>query len=119
MLYETRLTAELADRYRAAGWWTDRLLNDAVAAAVALHPDRTALVDARRRMTYSEMQACANRCAVGLLDLGVRRGDAGLVQLPYWSVFFVAILDLALIGNDIHPVATMYPARTPYATPWV
>jgi cyclohexanecarboxylate-CoA ligase len=111
MLYETRLTAELANRYRAAGWWTDRLLNDAVAAAVALHPERTALVDPRRRMTYAELQTYADQCALGLVDLGIRRGDAVLVQLPNWSEFVVATLALERIGAVINPVAPIFRER--------
>ena len=75
VLYETTLTRELADRYRAAGWWPDRLLNDAVAEAIAQHPGRTALVDSRGRMTYAELAQQADQCALGLLVLGVRHGD--------------------------------------------
>ena len=62
MLYETTLTRELANRYRAAGWWPDRLLNDAVARAIAQHPGRTALVDSRGRMTYAELEQQADQC---------------------------------------------------------
>src|SRR5439155_17038137 len=108
MLYETTVTAELAQRYRAAGWWTDRLLNDALDEAVAQHPGRTALVDARRRMTYAELQEHADRCALGLLDLGIRRNDAVLVQLPNWSEFVVATLALERIGAVINPVAPIF-----------
>ena len=110
-MYETILTPnDLADRYRAAGWWSDRLLNDALAEVVAQHPGRTALVDARRRMTYAELQARAEQCALGLVDLGVRRGDAVLVQLPNWSEF-VAILALERMGAVINPVAPIFRER--------
>jgi len=111
VVYETILTPnDLADRYRAAGWWSDRLLNDALAEVVAQHPGRTALVDARRRMTYAELQARAEQCALGLVDLGVRRGDAVLVQLPNWSEF-VATLALERIGAVINPVAPIFRER--------
>jgi cyclohexanecarboxylate-CoA ligase len=111
MLFETILRPELAARYRAAGWWSDRLLNDAVDEAVARQPGRTALVDTRRRMTYAELQAHANRCALGLVNLGVRRGDVVMVQLPNWSEFVVATLALERIGAVINPVAPIFRER--------
>jgi cyclohexanecarboxylate-CoA ligase len=111
MLFETMLRPELADRYRAAGWWTDRLLNDAVEEAVTQHPKRTALVDTRRRMTYADLQEHANRCALGLVDLGVHRGDVVMVQLPNWSEFVVATLAIECIGAVINPVAPIFRER--------
>ena len=111
MLYETTLTRELADRYRAAGWWPDRLLNDAVAEAVLRHPGRTAMVDARGRMTYAELQQLADQCALGLLLLGVRHGDVLTVQLPNWNEFVVLTLALERIGAVINPVAPIFRQR--------
>src|SRR5690348_7896259 len=75
VFYETILTREDADRYRAAGWWPDRLLNDALSVAVARYPGRAALVDARGRMTYATLQAQVDQCAFGLVAIGIRHGD--------------------------------------------
>jgi cyclohexanecarboxylate-CoA ligase len=111
VLYETILTRELANRYRAAGWWPDRLLNDAVAEAAARRPGRIALVDAHHRMTYAELQAQADHCALGLLVLGVRRGDVVTAQLPNWNEFVVLTLALERIGAVINPVAPIFRQR--------
>jgi cyclohexanecarboxylate-CoA ligase len=111
VLYETTLTRELANRYRAAGWWPDRLLNDAVARAIAQHPGRTALVDSGGRMTYAELEQQADQCALGLLVLGVRRGDVVTVQLPNWNEFVVLTLALERIGAVINPVAPIFRQR--------
>jgi cyclohexanecarboxylate-CoA ligase len=108
VLYETRLTLELADQYRAAGCWPETLLNDALAESVARQPRHTAVIDARCRVTYAELQQYADQCALGLVDLGVRRGDAVLVQLPNWSEFVVATLALERIGAVINPVAPIF-----------
>src|SRR4051794_32532845 len=108
MPYETITTPENAARYRAAGWWPDRLLNDDVAAAVARHPQRVALVDARGRMTYAELAERADRCALGLLALGVRRGEVVTAQLPNWNEFVVLTLALERIGAVINPVAPIF-----------
>lgn len=111
MLYETILMREDADRYRAAGWWPDRLLNDALAVAVARYLARTALVDARGRMSYATLQAQVDQCALGLLTLGVRHGDVVTPQLPNWNEFVVLTLALEWIGAIINPVAPIFRQR--------
>src|SRR5579863_3924068 len=104
MFFETILTRRDADRYRAAGWWPDRLLNDALAVAVARSPGRTALVDGRGRMSYATLQAQVDQCAFGLLTLGIRHGDVVTAQLPNWNEFVVLTLALERIGAVINPV---------------
>jgi cyclohexanecarboxylate-CoA ligase len=111
MFFETILTREAADRYRAAGWWPDRLLNDALAVAVAQNPGRVALVDARGRMTYAGLRTQVDQCALGLLALGIRRGDVVTAQLPNWNEFVVLTLALERIGAVINPVAPIFRQR--------
>lgn len=111
MFFETILNREDADRYRAAGWWPDRLLNDALAVAVAQNPGRTALVDARGRMTYAALRTQVDQCALGLLTLGIRRADVVTVQLPNWNEFVVVALALERIGAVINPVAPIFRQR--------
>jgi cyclohexanecarboxylate-CoA ligase len=111
MFFETILTREDADRYRAAGWWPDRLLNDALAVAVAQNPGRVALVDACRRMTYAALRTHVDHCALGLLTLGVRHGDVVTAQMPNWNEFVVLTLALERIGAVINPVAPIFRHR--------
>jgi cyclohexanecarboxylate-CoA ligase len=111
MLNETILTRADADRYRAAGWWPDRLLNDDVGVAVARYPGRTALVDARSRMTYAALRVNADHCALGLLTLGIRRGEVVTAQLPNWTEFVVLTLALERIGAVMNPIAPIFRER--------
>jgi cyclohexanecarboxylate-CoA ligase len=111
MFFETILTREDADRYRAAGWWPDRLLNDALAVAVAQNPGRAAVVDARGRMTYAALRTQVDQCALGLLTLGIRRGDVVTAQLPNWNEFVVLTLAVERIGAVINPVAPIFRHR--------
>ncbi|WP_017599286.1 AMP-binding protein [Nocardiopsis lucentensis] len=63
------------------------LLGDTIGAnlarTVAAHPDREALVDRAGgvRLTYREFDAVVDRVALGLLDLGVAKGD----RVGVWS----------------------------------
>jgi len=110
-VYETLFTREQAERYRAAGWWPDRLLNDDLDAAVARDPNKTAVRDVRGSISFRGLREQADRCALGLLDLGVRRGDAVTVQLPNWNEFVVLTLALERIGAVINPVAPIFRQR--------
>jgi cyclohexanecarboxylate-CoA ligase len=111
MLFETTLVRETANHYRARGWWPDTLLWDALSQATARHPQKIAVIDARGRLPYQDLLQRADQCALGLLNLGIRRGDAVLVQLPNWSEFVVATLALERIGAVINPVAPIFRAH--------
>jgi cyclohexanecarboxylate-CoA ligase len=111
MQYETLLTREQAASFRADGWWPDRLLNDYLDDVLTLHPHKTAFTDPRGHLTYTELRDLADHCALGLLDLGVRRGDAVTVQLPNWNEFVIVTLALERIGAVINPVAPIFRQR--------
>jgi acyl-coenzyme A synthetase/AMP-(fatty) acid ligase len=111
MLYETNLTRAVIDGNRTAGWWPDRLLNDDLALAVARSPERIALVDARGRLTYGELQEHADQCALALLTLGVRHGDVVAAQLPNWNEFVILALALERIGAVITPIPPIFRQR--------
>ena len=70
----------------AQGLWRDRTINDELDACVAECPGKTALTALRsdggeaRRFTYRELAALADRMAVGLHRLGVRRNIAPDIQ---------------------------------------
>lgn len=92
---------DLAARYEAEGYWTDRVLGDVLRG----DPSRTALVAGDDRLTYAELDARASRMAAGFLSLGIRRGDRVVVQLPNTASFVVAFL--ALVGLGAAPVLAL------------
>ncbi|MCU1686546.1 MAG: dhbE [Amycolatopsis sp.] len=90
---------ETAEKYREAGYWADRPLDTLLTDGARVHPDRTALVGPEGdRWTYAELDTKAARIAAGLVELGLRRGDRVVVQLPNISEFVVAIFALLRIG---------------------
>ena len=68
-------TGRDAARFRAAGWWTDSTLSDAVRRNAAESPDRLAYVDHVESLTWSEFDQAANALAEQLAGVGVTRGD--------------------------------------------
>jgi acyl-CoA synthetase len=88
-------TDEDAVRFRAAGWWSDFTLSDAVRRNAERSPDRTAYIDhPDTALTWREFDAAATRLAGQLAGCGIARGD----RVAVWHgdstaihVLFVAI----------------------------
>ncbi|MEU5904150.1 AMP-binding protein [Micromonospora sp. NPDC047467] len=95
--------AELAARYRKAGYWRGEVLGDLLRPwadwdAEARDPGRTAVVTRHGRHTYGELDAHADELAAGLVELGVRPGDGVVVQLPNTVEFLVTCVALFRVG---------------------
>jgi non-ribosomal peptide synthetase component E (peptide arylation enzyme) len=106
MAFETRLTSRMIDRYVTGGWWGTQTIYGLLSARVAEHPDREAIVDARRRITYRELKDGIDRTAAFLQAQGIGRGDVVTIQLPNWIEFAFVFLALELLGavaNKISP----------------
>jgi acyl-CoA synthetase (AMP-forming)/AMP-acid ligase II len=93
-------------RHTASGWWGKDTIYGLLCARVAAHPQREALVDSRRRVTYAELKDGIDRTAAVLKRHGIGRGDVVTIQLPNWIEFAFVFLALELIGavaNKISP----------------
>jgi non-ribosomal peptide synthetase component E (peptide arylation enzyme) len=104
--FTTRLTQEMARRYRRSGHWSDETFHDILARRAAEHPEREALVDRRRRVTYRELKARVDRVAARLGALGVGPGDVVTIQLPNrveFAYVFFALERLGAVANQIGP----------------
>jgi 2,3-dihydroxybenzoate-AMP ligase len=90
--------AELAARYRAAGYWRGETFSSFLRDRVAEHPDRVAIVGAGQRWSYAELAARAEKAAAGFLALGLRPGERVVVQLGNIPEFFSAVFGLFRAG---------------------
>lgn len=97
-------------RFREAGYWLDKTVDQLLTEAVARTPDKISIVVDRadrtqsRRLSYKELNNLADRAATSLLGLGIGRGDVVTVQLPNWWEFVVAAFACAKIGAVMNPV---------------
>src|ERR1700739_3327062 len=88
-------TDEDPARFRAAGWWSDATLSDAVRRNAESSPDRPAYIDRPgASLTWREFDYAASDLAGQLARVGVARGD----RVAVWHgdsaaihVLFVAI----------------------------
>ena len=111
MSFETILTPETIDEYTKAGFWQNKIITDFLDEVVARTPDKTAASDSRRQLTYRELQAETDRCALGLLELGVQPGDVVSFQLPNWIEFLVLHFAATRIGAVSNPLIPIYRDR--------
>jgi acyl-CoA synthetase len=68
-------TDEDPARFRAAGWWSDTTLSDAVRGNVERSPDRVAYLDEGISLTWREFDAAATALAEQLAGIGISPGD--------------------------------------------
>ncbi len=92
------------------GFWRDRLLLDCLDAAATRIPNAPAIVDGnsvtgqRTVLTYGELARRVESIAVGLVRLGVERGDVVSYQLPNWWQFGALHLACLRIGAATNPL---------------
>ncbi|GAA2792144.1 (2,3-dihydroxybenzoyl)adenylate synthase [Saccharopolyspora taberi] len=89
---------EFAARYRQAGYWTGETFGEVLRARAREHPDRVAVTDGERRITYGELDTRADRLAAGLHAMGIGARDRVVVQLPNVAEFFEVCFALFRIG---------------------
>lgn len=89
---------EDAEKYDTLRWWLGITLGDMLDRSADLYPRKEALVDDRVRLSYSELRERVDRLAVGLIKLGIQKGDTVLLQLPNWAEFIYSYFALQKIG---------------------
>ncbi len=96
-----------------AGFWRDIILTDHFDRSVAVRPDAIAVVGhdsvtgLRTEFSYAELNGTAERIALNLVRLGIRRGDVVSCQLPAWWQFValhLACLKLGAVTNPLMPI---------------
>ena len=99
------------------GLWPNQLPIDDLDKAVRARPDRTAFVGRNSasgeeiRLTYAELGAHVDRIAVGLLDLGVGKGDVVAFQLPNWWQFIAIFYACSRVGAVANPLMPIFRQR--------
>ena len=117
MEFDAVLLPERRSHMIRTGLWHDRTINQDLDACLAACPDKVALRAWRmesgevRQFTYRELARMADRVAVGLARLGVRRNDVVACQLPNWWQFTVTYLACSRIGAVINPLMHIFRER--------
>jgi long-chain acyl-CoA synthetase len=81
-----------------------RTLGEDLRASAARHPDREAVVTAKRTLSYGELDRLADGLAAGLRELGIQRGDRVAVMLPNGADAAIAIYGILRAGAAFSPL---------------
>jgi acyl-CoA synthetase (AMP-forming)/AMP-acid ligase II len=104
--------------YSDKGWWGEETILDLYLRNVEQTPDRTALVDPPnrseltagkpQRLTYAELKQITYRLAGSLVEMGLRKDDVVVVQLPNIVELVTVYLAAARIGAIVSPLPMQY-----------
>jgi acyl-CoA synthetase (AMP-forming)/AMP-acid ligase II len=111
MAFVTREDPERAARWRAAGQWTGETLFGLLAARARATPDKVAITDGTRQVTYRALADMADRMAARLRALGIGEGDVVAIQLPNWIEFAPVFFSLERLGAVAVTVSTDFRLR--------
>jgi 2,3-dihydroxybenzoate-AMP ligase len=90
---------EAARDYAARGWWRSLALGTELWNVADTQPGAPAVIDGAARLTYQSLTARADALATRLTDdLGLRRGDRIVLQLPNCWQFTVLLLGCLRAG---------------------
>jgi acyl-CoA synthetase len=105
------IPAELAQRYREQGWWTQETIGDVLARGLAAAPNTEFRVHSQVRPwsgTFGDVELVARRLAAGLRARGVGPGDVVAFQLPNWMEAAATFWASALLGAITVPIVHFY-----------
>ncbi|MDQ2101198.1 (2,3-dihydroxybenzoyl)adenylate synthase [Azospirillum isscasi] len=90
--------ADVAERYRAKGYWTGDPLTDVIDRHRGAAAEATAILCGERRFRYADVQRLSARLAAAFRARGLRPGDTALVRLPNRAEFHLVFFALLRCG---------------------
>src|SRR2546428_10804594 len=111
MRFETRLTGELVARYQKSGHWGPETFGTILARRASAHPDRVAIVDRGRRVTYGELKTRVDRVAAGLGAPGIGAGGVVTSRLPNRGGVAYIFFALVRLGAGADHNGPGFPSR--------
>jgi cyclohexanecarboxylate-CoA ligase len=107
---ESSLTEARIRESTAAGLWRNESLETYLDRWATARPDKTAVVDGRRRYTWAALARAVDRVAHGLRAHGVEPGGVISCQLPNWNEFVLVFLAASRLGAVVNPIPPIYRA---------
>jgi len=82
MAKPTRYTPELEKEYLEKGYWNKTTFADIWDRNAREFPSKEAVVDSSKRLTWAEAKQWIDRLALGFLDMGFKKDELIVLQLP-------------------------------------
>lgn len=109
MKFETILRPEYVEKYQSV--WPNKTILDYLNQSIEKYPDKVAIIDKKSRYTYRELGKMVDRVSLGLLELGLEKGDVISIQLPNWNEFIILHFAATRIGAITNPLIPIYRDR--------
>ncbi|MBS3918161.1 MAG: acyl--CoA ligase [Deltaproteobacteria bacterium] len=94
----TPYPGEMIRQYVAKGWWLNLTYGDLLDRATRNSPERLAVIDERGSLTYGRLKEKVERFAIALIEMGIKKHDRILIQLPTQLEFLIAYYASHKIG---------------------
>jgi non-ribosomal peptide synthetase component E (peptide arylation enzyme) len=101
---ESNVSQKQIEEYTRLGFYDRWTLCDFIKRWGAALPDKLALIDPRKRLTWAQYSLMMDRMALHFLDLGIKRGDLVIAQIPNSVEAVVIEFALARIGACVVPL---------------
>lgn len=91
-------TQEEINQYVSKGFWPNLTFGDLLDRNVASFPDRVALIDDAKEVTWRELKEKSDRLAIHFKKMGLNYGDFIVLVVPNIVEFYFIMFGLARIG---------------------
>ncbi|MCD6153173.1 MAG: acyl--CoA ligase [Syntrophobacterales bacterium] len=108
MAIESNVTEQQIEEYTRLGFWDKWTFCDYVKRWAQAFPDKEALIDPNTRLTWSQYRTMMDRMALNFLELGIKRDDLVVTQIPNCVEAIITEMALARIGACIVPLAMQW-----------
>ncbi len=89
---------EFIDLYTKKRWWSGLTFGEMLDRTCDLYPHKEALVAGEVRLTYQQLREWTDRAAIAFLEIGIKKLDRALLQIPNWAEFVYSYYGLHKIG---------------------
>ena len=116
-MFTSQLSPQLQARYQASGHWHNKTLLDYLDEVAPSRLDKVAVTDInsmtgrKNSISYRQLLQTSKRIALGLISLGLERGDVVSYQLPNWWEFVALHLACLHVGAVTNPVMPIFRHR--------
>ncbi|MFH2013030.1 MAG: AMP-binding protein [Pseudomonadota bacterium] len=93
-----RYTEKMRKDYVSAGYWGNPMPSELWDRNAIDYPDREAIVDTRNRFTWGQAKKLIDHIALAMLEMGFKKDDIVLLQLPNISEFLILRIALEKAG---------------------
>lgn len=108
MAIESNVTQEQIDFYTRLGFWDRWTFCDYIKRWAEAFPGKEALIDSKTRLTWSQYRVMMDRMALHFLELGIKRDDLVVTQIPNCVEAIITEMALARIGACVVPLAMQW-----------